>query len=195
MTVTIITFLMMAAILFLLLSTLLQLWLRFPKRTVDDLIPFLLPVSLEEINRLFDPRQEALLRCSTCDQEFRAMQRRRLHLADECLRRMAHNAAVLGEWANSELDRSHPLTQPLAADLHQHALKVRVYALMTRLKVDFWIVLRLERTRWLPVPHLGDFRECLGIQGVESYENLKTAAASLFAQFGPADSERFMSNL
>jgi len=193
--VSILTFGLVTVVTVTFLAVMLRIWRGFPRRSADDLIPFLQSISAEELAQLFDPRQEASLRFAISEKDFRILQRKRLHLADEYLQRMAHNAAVLGEWANAELNRQHPLTKELASELHQRALNVRVYAFFTRVKLNLWLILRLESARLLPAPHVTDFRECAGIQGLDAYDNLKTAAGSLFLHFERSQFEQLMQSL
>ena len=195
MIVSILTFGLVTVVTATFLAVMLRIWRGFPRRSADDLIPFLQSISVEELAQLFDPREEASLRFAVSEKNFRILQRKRLHLADEYLQRMAHNAAVLGEWANAELNRQHPLTQELASELHRTALNVRVYAFFTRFKLNLWLILRLESARLLPAPHVTDFRECAGIQGLAAYDNLKTAAGSLFLRFGRPEFEQLMQSL
>jgi hypothetical protein len=193
--VSILTFGLVAVVTFIFLTVIFQVWRRFPRRSADDLIPFLQSINVDEVAQLFDPGEEAHLRSECSEKDFRVLQRKRLYLADEYLQRMAHNAAVLAEWANTELQREHPLTQELASELHQRALNVRVYAFFTRFKLNLWLILRLESARLLPATHVADFRECAGIQGLHAYDSLKNAAGSLFLHFGHTGFEHLMQNL
>ena len=195
MIVPILTFALVAVVTFTFLTVIFKFWRRFPKRSADDLIPFLQSINAEEVVQLFDPREEVHLRSGCSEKDFRVLQRKRLYLADEYLQRMAHNAAVLAEWANTELQREHPLTQELASELHRRALNVRVYSFFTRFKLNLWLILRLESAWLLPATHVADFRECAGIQGLHAYDTLKTAAGSLFLHFGHAEFEHLMHNL
>jgi hypothetical protein len=101
----------------------------------------------------------------------------------------------LGEWANAELNRHHPLTRELASELHRTALAVRVYAFFTRFKLNLWLILRWENARLLPAPRVTDFRVCAGIQGLAAYDRLKIAAGSLFLRFGHTEFEQLMQSL
>ena len=150
MIISLLTFALVAVVTVTFLAVMLRIWRQFPKRSADDIIPFLQSIQAEEVTKLFDPREEASLRAEISEKDFRLLQRKRLYLADEYLRRMAHNAAVLGEWANTELSRQHPLTLELASELHRRALNVRVYAFFTRFKLNLWLILRLESARLLP---------------------------------------------
>jgi len=193
--VFILTLVLIAVVMGTFLAVLLRIGRGFPKRSADSFIPSLQSISMKDMAELFDPREEASLRFAISEKDFRILQRKRLRRADEYLQRMAHNAAVLGEWANTELSRQHPLTLELASELHRRALNVRVYAFFTRFKLNLWLILRLESARLLPAPHVTDFRECAGIQGLDAYENLKTAAASLFLRFRRTEFEQLMQSL
>ena len=195
MIISILSFGLVAVVTVTFLIVVLRIGRGFPKRSASELIPFLQSISAEELAQLFDPREEARLRSEILEKDFRILQRKRLRLADEYLQRMAHNAAVLGEWANTELNRQHPLTRELASELHRQALNVRVYAFFTRFKLNLWLSFRLETARLLPAPHVADFRECAGIQGLHAYDTLKTAAGSLFVHSGNTEFEQLMRSL
>ena len=77
-------------------------WFRFPDRTINDVTDYLLPVDFEKAEGLLDPQTEAILRKELTPEEFRALQRKRIHHYLALVQRMAHNAAVLIEWANRE---------------------------------------------------------------------------------------------
>lgn len=192
MIATFIIYAFVAAVVFSILGVAFHVVRRFPERTIHDLIPFLQPLDIDEVELLFDPGEVAFLQAKFPDEEFRTLQSKRLYLAMEYLQRMAHNAAVLSEWANHELSRSHPLTQELASELHREAVHVRVYALFARLKLHLWILFRVGPARVLPAP---DFLECVGIRGLPAYGSLKKTAASLFLQFGHPGFEQFMQKL
>lgn len=173
---------------------------RSPERGIHDLMPLLEPINLEEVELLFDPHEASFLRSNFSDAEFRALQSKRLCLARECLRRMAHNAAILAEWADHELSRTHPMTDELASELHREAVHVRIYALFARLRLNLWILFRLGLPRlWpaslLPASLVADCRQCVGIRGLTAYGKLKNTSAALFVQFGHPDFEQFMQHL
>jgi hypothetical protein len=167
---------------------------RGPERTIHDLIPLLEPINLEEVELLFDPSEAFFLRSTFSDAEFRALQGKRLYLAREYLRRMAHNAAILAEWADHELSRSHPLTEELASELHREAVHVRIYALFARMRLNLWI-LRLCPARLSPSSLVADYRQCVGIRGLPAYGKLKNTATALFVQFGHPEFEQFVQHL
>ncbi len=163
---------------------------RGPERTIHDLIPLLEPINLDEIELLFDPGEASFLRSNFSDAEFSTLQSKRLDLAREYLRSMAHNAAVLAEWADRELRRN--ASNELVSELHRDAVQVRIYALSARLQLNFWILLRLGPPRWLPTSMVTDCRKCAGISGLPAYGKLRNTAATLFLQLGHSEFEQLL---
>ena len=170
-------------------------WFHFPERTVDDVVDFLLPVDLQKAETLIDPHAESCLRCELTRAEFRRMQRKRIHLYIAFVRRMAHNASVLIDWANREVEGSDEQAVKLAHDLQQIAIEVRLYSLLTLLKLRFWLLIRLDYWEVLPAPSLYEVSEVGGIKGLESYDRLKTAASFLFLERGRGNFEELLQNL
>ncbi|MBZ5533640.1 MAG: hypothetical protein LAO20_19595 [Acidobacteriia bacterium] len=186
--------------------TALQLLGKFPTRTRDDVPPYLRPAELEELEALLDPAQEVNFRLRLSPREFRAWQRKRIHLMREYLLRMSHNALVLVEWGNMELaqgnfaadnlsprsagsDASLPPQrdqerQALAQELVQAATEFRLYSLLALLKLKLWIVFRMDHWPLLPSPSLPRLRNVFGIDAVSSYHRLKSSAGSLGMAYG-----------
>ena len=54
---------------------------------------------------------------------------------------MAHNASVLIDWANREAEGNDEKMIQLAQELQQGAVEVRLYSLLTLLKLRFWLLL------------------------------------------------------
>jgi hypothetical protein len=183
-----------AVIVFSVLVVIFRIARRGPERTIHDLIPLLEPINLDEIELLFDPGEASFLRSNFSDAQFSALQSKRLHLAREYLRRMAHNAAVLAEWADREVSRN-TTTEELASELHRDAVHVRIYALSARMWLNLWALLCLGPSRWLPTSLVTDCRKCAGISGLPAYGKLKNTAATLFVQFGHPEFEQLMQHL
>src|ERR1700688_1604840 len=130
-------------------------WRRFPKRDVDDVIPFLYPVDLSLAESLLDPATEFEFRWKLRPRQFREAQRKRMRLYLELTRRMAHNATVLVAYADAEKNSEDPQRASLASALQEKAIEVRLYALMTRFKLRLWLLLRSEILTFRPaLPHL-----------------------------------------
>jgi hypothetical protein len=170
-------------------------WFHFPDRTADDVVDFLLPVDLEKAEALLDASAETHLRCDLSRREFRRMQRKRIHLYVAFVQRMAHNAAVLIDWANREAEGGDEKAAVLARELQQIAIEVRLYSLLTMMKLRLWLLIRLDSWQVLPAPSLYELREVGGILGLESYDRLKTAASFLFLEMGQRNFDELLQNL
>jgi hypothetical protein len=158
---------------------------KFPKRTIEDVTPFLRPAEHDELESLLDPAQEANFRMRMSPQEFADWQRRRIHLMREYLLRMSHNALVLIEWGNMEaLEAGNDAEivlqrQALAQELVQAATEFRLYSMMALVKLKLWLVLPSPLSLLLPSPSLPSMRHVFGIDALGSYQRLRTAAGGL----------------
>jgi len=170
-------------------------WFRSSDRTADEVAEFLTPVDLEKLETLLDPVAESHLRQDLTAVEFRKLQRKRIAVCVEYLGRMCHNAGILVQWANTEIERRNPETLALAQAIQRDAVAARVYALMARFKLRFWLLMHLESWRILPAPSLVDLREVSGIRGLENYDRLKTAVGCLFLQLQHGQFEEVLQNL
>lgn len=170
--------------------TALQLLGKFPRRTLDDVTPYLRPAESEEIRDLLDPAQEVNFRLRLSPEEFRRWQRKRIHLMREYLLRMSHNAMILIEWGNMECfeggsgPRVTPERHALAQELVQAATEFRLYSLLALLKLKIWIVFRLDRWPLVTEPSLPALRQVFGIDALTSYNRLKKAAGGLSTAYG-----------
>jgi len=170
-------------------------WFRFPDRTVHDVTDYLLPVDFEKAEGLLDPQTEAILRKELEPEEFRSLQRKRMHHYLALVQRMAHNAAVFIEWANREARTSSGQKLEMVTKLQQVGVEVRLYSLLALIKLRFWLFIRVESWRILPAPSLIDMRQVGGVKGLESYDRLKTAASFLFIEMGQGNFEELLQNL
>jgi hypothetical protein len=168
-------------------------WRRFPKRDVDDVIPFLYPVDISLAESLLDPAAEFEFRWKLRPPQFREAQRKRMRLYPELTRRMAHNATVLVAYADAEKTSQDPRRVILASALQEKAVDVRLYAMLTRFKLRLWLLLRSEILISKPVlPHL---RTACEIDGIQTYAALKVAAAAAFIQLPPEELASLTRNL
>jgi hypothetical protein len=156
---------------------------KYPKRTIDDVTPFLRTATPQELESLLDPAQEANFQLRMPPVEFADWQRRRIHLVREYLLRMSHNALVLIEWGNMETlkddQQSASSRQLLAQELVQAATEFRLYSFLALAKLKLWLVLPFPFKFLLPAPSLPSLRKLFGIDALDSYERLKTAASDL----------------
>jgi hypothetical protein len=159
-------------------------WTRFPKRDVDDVIPFLYPVNLALAESLLDPASEFEYRWRLSPREFRAAQRKRMRLYLELTRRMAHNSRVLVEYAVAEKNNPDPRRVSVATDLQDRAIEMRLYVLLAGARLKFWLFLRSELLTG--TPKLSLLRTAGEIDGLQTYSALRTAATAAFVHL-PAE--------
>jgi hypothetical protein len=158
---------------------------KFPKRTLEDVTPFLRPAESQEIEALMDPGQETTFRLRMSPNEFAGWQRKRIHLMREYLLRMSHNALVLIEWGNMEALKEERDSercrekQLLAQELVQAATEFRLYSMLALTKLKLWLILPSSISFLLPSPSLPSLRNVFGIDALSTYQRLKTAASGL----------------
>src|SRR5258708_2344001 len=70
-----------------------------PHYELPDVIRFVRKLDVTELSQLLDPDQEWALRNVYSIEAFRRVQRERIRLAFEYLRRLGHNAEVIQTWA------------------------------------------------------------------------------------------------
>jgi len=168
-------------------------WRRFPKRDVDDVIPFLYPVDISLAESLLDPAAEFEFRWKLQPPQFREAQRKRMRLYLELTRRMSHNATVLVAYADAEKNSQDPRRVSLASTLQEKAVEVRLYALLTRFKLRLRLLLRSDILISKPV--LPNLRTACDIDGLQTYGALKIAAAAAFVQLPPEELASLTRNL
>jgi hypothetical protein len=158
---------------------------KFPRRTIHDVTPFLRAAEAGEFESLLDPAQEVNFRLQLSPREFTAWQHKRLLLAREYLLRMAHNSLVLIEWGNMELfgqeasgSELAQQKQLLAQELVQAATEFRLYSMLALFKLRVWLLLpsRFFLNSSPSLPHL---RNLFGINALNAYNRVKSAAGSL----------------
>jgi len=191
-----ITIVVVAAMLLFAGFTVLQFLGRFPRRTSDDVTPYLRPAEFEELEALLDPGQEVSFRLRLSPREFRSWQRKRIHLMREYLLRMSHNSLVLIEWGNMELIAQENSVSPsqevrdLAQELVQAGTEFRLYSFLALAKLKLWILFRLDLTASLPT-----LRKLFGIDSLDSYRRLKSAAGALGMSHGHDYNQVLLSRL
>jgi hypothetical protein len=181
----IITIFLVGILLLFAIYTAIQFRGKYPKRTIEDVTPFLRPAEHDELESLLDPAQETNFRLRMSPQEFADWQRRRIHLLREYLLRMSHNALVLIEWGNMETAQTgndaeaFRQRQLMAKELVQAATEFRLYSMLALVQLKLWLVLPSPFSLLLPSPSLPSMRHIFGIDALGSYQRLKTAASGL----------------
>ena len=177
---------------------------RFPDRTIRDVRVFLRPVNSAGMLELLNPESEALCASTLTHRAFRWEQLRNLHYAREYMVRMSHNAAILAEWANAELsleivgrpgnkDEAEYLRS--ARKLHIAASEFRIYALLSLVKIRFWMIFRT--VPWLPFapPNITELRGIYGMKFFALYSKLTEAVSELGLLYGQEFHEELLKAL
>jgi hypothetical protein len=193
-----VTIFLIAVILLFAAATALQFLGKFPHRTFDDVTPYLRPAEFEELELLLDPAAEVNFRLRLPGNEFKAWQRKRIHLLREYLLRMSHNALVLIEWGNMEIARQIEYQgsghsthlQSAAQELVQAATEFRLYSLLALAKLKLWIIFRVDSSA-----SLATLRTVFGIDAFCSYQRLKMAAGSLGLVHGDEQQKQLLACL
>ena len=164
---------------------------HFPDRTVRDVPLFLRPVDSANMLKILNPEDEAILRSALTKRARHWEQLRTLPDAREYMMRRAHNASIFIEWANAEL--SHEIVgRPAdtedylesARKLQLAASEFRIYAILSLIKINFWMIFRT--VSWLPfsAPSLANLREVYGFQFFSLHSRLSNAVSELGLLYG-----------
>lgn len=167
---------------------------RFHHRTVNDVIPFLRRLAIEELESLLDPREEESLQQNLSAGQFAKAQLNRIHLFREKLRCADHNARVLQDWAEYELERTH-VTHDEDARANANALldecrDFRIAALWIKVQLNLWhFHLKLLPVR--RVPFLSSLRKIDSFDLLDCYRQVAGKAISLAGFRGESYSLKF----
>lgn len=113
---------------------------------LGDLMSSFLPVNVEVLSQLISPAQQRHLQETYGREELLRIYRQQVALTIECLRRMAHNAALLQQVGYTQLESGNQLIASLAQEMVDAGVHVRLYTFMGL------IVLRMRNTlQWLPL--------------------------------------------
>lgn len=171
---------------------------RFPCRTIRDVPAFLQPVDSQSMLQLLNPENEQYLQTMT-GLALRLEQRKSLHFVREHLLRLSHNAHILLEWSNAELKREMVGRQrdadsyrESAHQLHNAAIEFKLYATLSLVKINLWLLFRTQS--WLPVaaPDLAELRQVAGLRFFHLYSNLTRAMSTLGRHYGTEFSEELL---
>lgn len=172
------------------------------ERTVDELALMLRHIDLPLLERLLDPQEEAGLRRLKSARAFRLAQIGRLAAAGEQLGRVSHNAAAFRRWGVAEFKKIEPKNRTafdkrdvLIIEVIRYATEVKRHAFYAAAKIRFWQLMMIARWPMLPSPSLSDLREVLGVDWLNSYEQLTGAAAQLMHNDGPEAYDQVMAAL
>jgi hypothetical protein len=164
----------------------------FPCRTIRDGPAFLQPVDSAGMMQLLNPQTEEFLHSAMTGVAWRLEQRKSLHFMREHLLRMSHNAHILLEWSNAELKRQivgqseedGECYRDCARQLHVAAIEFRLFAILSLIKINLWLVFRTQA--WLPLspPSLAELNHLGSFRFFELYSNLTRAVSELGRHYG-----------
>jgi hypothetical protein len=164
----------------------------FPCRTIRDVPAFLQPVDSAGMMQLLNPQTEEYLHSAMTGVALRLEQRRSLHFIREHLLRLSHNAHILLEWSNAELKREivgkseedSECYRDCARQLHSAAVQFKLYATLSIIKINLWLMFRMHS--WLPLsaPSLADLSQVGSLQFFNLYSNLTRAVSDLGRHYG-----------
>lgn len=141
---------------------------------LGELIPSFLPVNAETLAELADPGQQQPGEGSP--QELR-LQRERNQVTAECLRRMAHNAALLQRLGYAQLHSPNPLISTLAQEMIDAGVQVRLYTFVGLIRLGMRS--RLKFMRMPGLRNLGEVQSLLCSELIPAYDLLKNKAGNL----------------
>jgi hypothetical protein len=145
---------------------------------LGEMIPAFLPVDVEALAQLLGSPQEQCRQREGSRAELARLERQRVRLTIDCLRRMTHNAALLQKLGYSQLHSPNELISSLAQEMIDAGVHVRLYAfvglislhLRSRLRFAFEL---LSRPAPFAVP------EILSSGLIPAYQLLKDKAGYL----------------
>lgn len=174
---------------------LLWMWFQFPEREAGDVVEFLQRVDLESLNSLLDPVAEAVLRKSMSSREFRRVQRKRVHLCIEILRRISHNVEIVLQLAETERKNADPDISKSALLLNHIGVPAKVFCVVALIKLRLRLLFRVDAWMAFGAPSISGVREAFGIRGLDKYDQLKTVASNLFLLLKSSDFEKFVESI
>lgn len=162
-------------------------------RTAEEVLPFLRPVEVKEVEDLFSASTERYLRLNLTPQRFRRAQRQRMHLALEYIRRISHNALILQEWGTYEMGRARAAANPecshLSVDLIAASVHCRMCSFVLRTRLHTW----LFRMAFLPILAPPSFEMLIKFGSadlLDFYGKVRSAAAQLSRCYGDGYQDR-----
>lgn len=182
-----IIFLVFASLLFLAALAFVHRVYRFHHRTIHDVIPFLRRLAIEELECLLDARDEQALEQNLSVPQFAKAQLNRIHLLREKLRCADHNAAVLQDWAEYELERTYVTydedARRASKALLEECREFRIATLWIKVQLNLWYFqLKLFPVRDIPL--ISRLRRIDSFDLLDSYRQLANSAAALAGTSG-----------
>jgi len=144
---------------------------------LGELIPSFLPVNAEALAELADPAEQQGPQSECSPEELCRLRRTRNRITSECLRRMAHNAALLQKLGYAQLHSPNPLICTLAQEMIDAGVQVRFYTFVGLIRLRLRSRLQAMQLSWLI--KLGDVQGLLSSDLIPAYDLLKDKAGNL----------------
>lgn len=141
---------------------------------LGEIIPSFLPVNVEPLASLIENRAEVAASRAESTEEMRRVQQ-----TIDCLRRMAHNAALLQRVGYCQLNSPNPLICELAQEMIDAGVHVRLYSFIGLATLRAWSGLRFVIGPLARMPKVAELQELLSTSLVPAYDQLKTKAGNL----------------
>ncbi len=145
---------------------------------LGEIIPSFLPVDVSAFAELIRPLSDEPPEQTLAREEFAKLERERVRLTIDCLRRMNHNAALLQKLGYSQLHSPNELICSLAQEMIDAGVHVRLYTFigLISLHLRSWFgfaVRPASRAAFFEVPDI------LSSGLIPAYELLKDKAGNL----------------
>lgn len=143
---------------------------------LGDLLPSFLPVDTQALAELADPAQDQHFKQAGSSEDLARVKRERTRVAIDCLRRMAHNAALLQQLGYSHLHSPNQLIQSLAQEMIDAGVHVRLYSFIGLARLH----LRKYLAWKLPALHQRlEIDDLISSSLIPAYDALKDKAGNL----------------
>lgn len=169
---------------------------------LPDVVRFVRKLDLAELSELLDPDQEWALRNLCGPQKFRCLQRERIRLAFEYLRRLGHNAEIIQSWAidlretlNDKPRRDFTLHDHMICELVKVSTDLRFYSFMARVKVALWLFFKVHLWPLQFIPRVADLRIIGKVDVLKHYRGLLEGTAWLSLEYGEKYSAQLLNPL
>lgn len=144
---------------------------------LSDLMSSFLPVNVEVLSQLISPAQQRHLQETYGREELLRIYREQVSLTMECLRRMAHNAALLQQVGYTQLRSGNSLIASLAQEMVDAGVHVRLYTFMGLVVLQVRNILQ-----WIPLfsaTTCNDVQNLVSSSLLPAYAQLKDKADNL----------------
>lgn len=157
--------------------------------SLPEVILFVRKLDVAELAKLLDPNEEWALRNLYSKKEFRRIQRERMRLAIEYLRRVGHNAEVIQTWATALHEKIKHKTDfnqqdILIYELVEQSTELRICNAVALAKVSFWLIFLSHLWPLRYVPRIPNLRRTGEVDVVGKYKTLIEISTSLSRTYG-----------